>query len=275
MGIGIFNRLNFPASMSNNTIEFSENTQRSLSNLPPILTTWQMQDIANNDTGGYFKNPVANVIVLLQNVNSNIITFSANVANLANISNACTQTTNTLIGFAQHTNRISGVTPFDSVTAGEELPLQPYYENCIGTGKALTYLIYQSDGISNNAVIMGNFGSLYTGNTLTSHYGILANDLISIKNSLNITTSGSGTQEDPIVSTTTSNLSPSKIAQITSNISSMNAFVTTSRTQDVNFYYNSRAIMDDYSKVRGFSSPGDSEKNLYEMIGSDKLKERI
>lgn len=275
MSIGIFNRLNFPASMTNNTIEFSENTQKSLSNLPPILTTWQMQDIADNNTGGYFKNPVANVVVLLQNVNSNIITFSAGVSELVNVSNASMGATNTFVKFTQHTNRISGVTPFDSITAGEELPLPPYYENCIGVGKALSYLIYQSDGISNNAVIMGNFGSLYAGNTLTSYYNTLSNDLILIKNSLNTTTSGSGTEMDPFVLIITSNLGPTKIAQIASNVSSMNVFMTTSITQDVNFYYNSRAIMDDYNKVKGFARPGDSEKHLYQMIASDKLKSRI
>lgn len=275
MGIGIFDRLNFPASMANNTITFSENTQRSLDNLPPILTTWQMEDIANSNTFGYFVNPVANVTILLQNVNSNIITFSSNVSQLANITNAATGFTNTLIQFTQHTNRISGVTPFDSNTAGEQLPLQPYYNDCIGMGKALTYLIYQSDGISNNAVIMGNFGSLYTGNTLTSYYNTLSNDLVLIQNSLNYTTTGSGTEGDPFVTTTTSNLSPSTIIQITTDISTANSYMANSVTQDVDFYYNSRAVLDDYNSVKGFTKPGDSEKFLYEKIASDKLKERI
>lgn len=53
MGIGIFDRLNFPASMANNTIEFSDGTKNSLANLPPILKTWQMEDIANSNTFGY------------------------------------------------------------------------------------------------------------------------------------------------------------------------------------------------------------------------------
>lgn len=275
MSIGIFDRLNFPSSMANNTITFSENTQNSLANLPPILNTWQMEDIANSNTSGYFVNPVANITIFLQNVNSNIITFSTSVSELVNISNAAIGTTNTLIQFLQHTNRISGVTPFDSNTAGDQLPLQPYYENCIAVGKALTYLIYQSDGISNNAVIMGNFGSLYTGNTLTSYYNTLSTDLVLIKNSLTSTTSGSGTPEDPYVTTTTSNLSPAIIAQITTDITTANSYMVSSRTQDVNYYYNSRAVLDDYNNVKGFTRPGDSEKYLYEIIGTDKLKERI
>lgn len=272
MGIGIFNRLNFPASMANNTIEFSENTQKSLANLPPILTTWQMEDIANNNTSGYFVNPVSNTIVLIQNVSSNIISFSSGVANLENIANISTGLVNTCIQFLGHTNRISGVTPFNAAAGDEQLALQPYYENCIGIGKALSYLVYQSDGISNNAVIMGNFGSLYTGNTLIQYYNALANDLISIKNSLTTTTTGSGETLETI---TTSNLSPTKIIEITSNVATANIFMTNSRSQDVNFYYNSRAVLDDYNNVKGFTRPGDSEKFLYEKIASDKLKERI
>lgn len=268
MGIGIFDRLNFPASMANNTITFSENTQRSLDNLPPILTTWQMEDIANSNTFSYFVNPVANVTSDIQTL---IIQISA-AANTANDGTLATIEANAnssniyVSNFLAHTNRISGVTPFDSNTAGEQLPLQPYYNDCIGMGKALTYLIYQSDGISNNAVIMGNFGSLYTGNTMTYHKNTLANDLILVQNSI-----------EPIPSSSlwTSNLTPSEIAQITSNIQAMNAFVIASRTQDVDFYYNSRAVLDDYNSVKGFTKPGDSEKFLYEKIASDKLKERI
>jgi hypothetical protein len=266
MDIGIFDRLNFPASMANNTITFSEGTQKSLANLPPILTTWQMEDIANSNTFGYFVNPVAN---LTSNIQTLIIQISA-AANTANDGTLATIEANAnssniyVTNFLAHTNRISGVTPFDSNTAGEQLPLQPYYNDCIGLGKALTYLIYQSDGISNNAVIMGNFGSLYTGNTLIYHQDTLANDLISIQNSI-----------IPGSPDWTSNLSLAKIAQITSNIQAMNTFVITSRTQDVDFYYNSKAVLNDYNSVKGFTKPGDSEKFLYEKIASDKLKERI
>jgi hypothetical protein len=266
MGIGIFDRLNFPASMANNTITFSENTQKSLANLPPILNTWQMEDIANSNTFGYFVNPVGNVT---SNIQTLIIQISA-AANTANDGTLISIKANAnssniyVTNFYNHTNRISGVTPFDANTTGSELPLQPYYNDCIGMGKALTYLIYQSDGVSNNAVIMGNFGSLYTGNTLAYHQNILANDLIAVENSI-----------VPGIPDWSSNMSPAKIAQITSNILAMNAFVISSRTQDVNFYYNSKSVMQDYNSVKGFTKPGDSEKYLYDMIASDKLKERI
>jgi hypothetical protein len=267
MGIGIFDRLDFPASMANNTIVFSENTQKSLANLPPILTTWQMEDIANSNTFGYFTNPVGDLSNNIQTVLTQIEFASNGVVSLSNVSTNANSSVLYVQNFYEHTNRISGITPFDANTAGDQLPLQPYYNDCIGIGKALTYLIYQSDGISNNAVIMGSFGSLYTSNNLTFYYNTLSGDLISIQNSI---IPGPSPEDPP-----TTNLSAGKISQITSNILAMNAFVINSRTQDVTFYYNSRAVLQDYNSVKGFTRPGDSEKYLYEKIASDKLKERI
>lgn len=261
MGIGIFDRLNFPASMANNTVTFSENTQRSLANLPPILTTWQMEDIANSNTYGYFVNPVSDYA---NTINSTMLSIetTANGCNLFSVSTVANEinVSNTVVNFLNHTNRISGVTPFDANTVTGDLPPPPFYDNCIGIGKALTYLVYQSDGISNNAVLMGNFGSLYTANTLISHSANLANDLILIQNS---------------ISDGNSNLSAEQITTIISDMNSMNTFVYNSVTQDVTFYNNSNAIMEDYNKVKGFTRPGDTEKYLYEIIASDKLKERI
>lgn len=256
--IGIFDRLNFPASMSNNTIEFSENTQKSLANLPPILTTWQMEDIANSNTSGYFTNPVSSYA---NTIRSTLISIETNaiLCNLTTIASTANTVvnSNTHADFISHTNRISGVSPVDTDNA-----LLPQYNNCIGIGKALTYIIYQSDGISNNAVLMGNFGSLYTANTLSSYSSNLANDLILIQNSIMIDGN--------------SNLSVAQISSIISDINSTNNFIYSSVTQDVNFYNNSRAVVDDYNSVKGFGHMGDTEKYLVNnLIGSEKLKERV
>lgn len=257
--IGIFDRLGFPASMANNTIDFSQETQNSLNNMPQILTTWQMEDIANSNTYGYFVNPVSDYANTINSTMLNI-QVTANAANLFAVSTVA-ETINqagTVIHFRDHTDRISGVTPMD---ANANNALLPHYNICIGIGKALTYIIYQSDGISNNAVIMGNFGSLYTANTLSEHAANLANDLILIQNSI----SGGN-----------SNLSAGQISTIVSDMNSMNTFVYSSVTQDVTFYNNSRAVVDDYNKVKGFGHMGDTEKYLVSTkIGSDKLKSRV
>ncbi len=257
--IGIFDRLGFPESMANNTITFSENTQKSLANLPPFLTTWQMQDIADSNTSGYFVNPVSGYA---NTIHSTLISIrsTANTGNLFTIEAAASSVTssNTFIDFQSHTNRISGVSPIDPENAD-----LPQYNICIGVGKALTYIIYQSDGISNNAVMAGNFGSLYTANTLMAYAGTLANDLILIQSSIPL---GGGT----------SNLTMAQSNSIISNINSTNTFIYTAVVQDVNFYNNSRAVVNDYSSVRGFSAMGDTEKYLINnLIGSSKLKERL
>jgi hypothetical protein len=254
MGIGIFDRLGFPASMANNTIAFSESTQNSLANLPPILLTWQMEDIANSNVSNYYVNPVsanANTLIslitdienLAANGDSNLATIYAN-ANSILVSGS-------IISFRQHTDRLSGVTPLDvnNVEA-------PTFENCIGVGKALTYIVYQSDGISNNAVMMGNFGSLYTGNTLDSYIITLTNDKALINAYGNTLTSNDA-------------------SNIVSDMLSMNTFINTSVTTDVNYYANTRSVMNDYNSVKGFTRPGDTEKELYNLIGSEKLKERL
>jgi hypothetical protein len=253
MGIGIFDRLGFPASMANNTITFSENTQKSLANLPPILLTWQMEDIANSNVSNYFVNPVSDKANSLITLVNEIGSLSAPFINLEPIYITVNsiKSSNSIINFRQHTDRLSGVTPLDANNAN-----LPTYDICIGTGKALTYIVYQSDGISNNAVIMGNFGSLYTGNTLDSYIITLTND----KN---------------LIQTYGNTLNYTQVSAIVNDLSTMNTYITTSETTDVNYYTNTRSVLDDYNSIKGFTRPGDTEKDLYNLIGSAKLKERL
>lgn len=213
-----------------------------------------MQDIANSNTGGYFVNPVSDKA-------NSLISLMADIQNLANSANITSiyDTANTInnsqsiIYFREHTDRLSGVTPLD---ANANNVLLPHYENCIGIGKALSYLVYQSDGISNNAVIMGNFGSLYTGNTLDSYIITLTTD----KN---------------LIQTYGNTLSPTQVSTIVGDMTTLNSYITTSVTTDVNYYANCRSVVNDYNSVKGFTRPGDTEKYLYTIIASDKLKERI
>lgn len=266
MGIGIFDRLGFPASMANNTIEFSENTQRSLANLPPILTTWQMEDIANSNTYGYFVNPVSDYANTMNTAMVNIET-TAGLCGLTTIVAAANavNTFGTIIRFREHTDRISGVQKMD---ANANNALLPHLDTCIGLGKALTYLIYQSDGISNNAVLLGNFSSLYTANTLSGYSSNLTNDLILIQNHV-VPPASPG---DP----STSNLSPSQISSIISHINTTNTFLYTTYTSDENYYANCRSVINDYNSVKGFTHMGDTEKDMVNnLIGSNKLKQRI
>lgn len=252
MGIGIFDRLGFPASMSSKTIDFSPATQNSLNNMPQILTTWQMQDIAANTTTGYFQNPVtaniSNLISLVSsiytNANNKGYTLIADAAN--NIVN-----NNTLVYFSQHTDRLSGVEAVNANTVQ-----LPHFQTCIGLGKALTYLVYQSDGISNNAVMMGSFGSLYTNDNLVTYYNTLSAD--------NELVNGVGI------------LTPTQNTAIAANVTSLNTYITSAITQDINYFANCNTLLTDYNSVKGFGHMGDTEKNLVNnLVGTEKLKTRI
>lgn len=256
--IGIFNRLGFPASLADKTITFSDSTLATLNNLPPILTTWQMQDIANSNTTGYFTNPVGNYASNIVSTMASIKT-AANSCNLFTVeaaANSSAYTANVPSHFLAHTDRISNVSPPDPND-----PSLPQYNTCIGLGKALTFIIYQSDGISNNAVMMGNFGSLYTTNTVSSYAANLYGDLILIQSNI----SGGN-----------STLSPSQVSNIISHINTTNTFLYTSYSQDESYFANCRTIVNDYNSVKGLSHMGDTEKYLANtLIGTTKLKQRI
>jgi len=66
----------------------------------------------------------------------------------------------------------------------------PHYETATQTGKALISLIYQTDGISNNAPIMGNFTSLFVANDLIVIYNTMSTYANIVNNSVVITGSG-------------------------------------------------------------------------------------
>lgn len=211
-----------------------------------------MEDIANNNTSGYYQNPVSEHASNLVNI---LINISAN-AQIKGYTTIKTESDNSLTSnnantFLQHTNRLSGVEPLTADTVQ-----LPHYETCIGLGKALTYIVYQSDGISNNAVMMGNFGSLFTSNTLINLNNTLYNDLLLIKSATLLT--------------------PTQNAAIILDIQTANSFVANSVSQDVSYYANCNSVLASYNSVKGLNQMGDTEKYLVNnLIGTDKLKSRI
>lgn len=252
MGIGIFDRLGFPSSMANNTVVFSQDTQNSLNNMPQILTTWQMEDIANTSTTGYYQNPVDSISSSINTIMGSI-RDNAVIKGYTEISDAANGVLDNSIvtSFIGHTNRLSGVEPVTANTVH-----LPHYQTCIGLGKALTYIVYQSDGISNNAVLMGNFGSLFTGNTLTTYYSTLNDDLTLVLSP--------------------SLLTPTQNAAIASHINTVNTYIVNSMTQDIDYFANCNSLIADYNTVKGFTQMGDTEKYLVNnLVGTDKLKSRI
>lgn len=258
--MSIFGRLGYDASNTSSIVSpLSANVISTMSNLPPLLNTWQTADAANNDVGGYFQNPVANLTQSIWNVANSIIAIPDlnEVANLANISLYANNLSLSANNFYSHTNRISGV------TTNDDHPELPHYNSAVAVSKVVMYITFQSDGVQNNAPMMGNFTSLTQSNNLTISYNTIKNYANTIANSIN-------------VSTHTTNLTSIQINTIQQGMNVATDLMNSRRTADVNFYYNSQSIVDDYNTLKQFSNPGQSESYLLNNFnGTDKLKSRI
>lgn len=258
---GIFDKLGFPASLSANTITYSNSTIKTLNSVPALLTSWQMQDIADSNTSGYFINPANSAISTINTQFHLISTISVGVDGLSGILSASNNfiQSNNIVDFQEHTDRLSNVKD-PSVDAD-----LPHYHTAISAAKVLSYLLYQSDGISNNAVFIGNFGSIVTYNTVVNYATTVTNDRILIQNSIVYDMSGNY-----------STLTTEQKTAITDNIAALNTFIYTTMTNDKNFYANCRNIISQYSTTREFNVLGDSQSYLINnFIGSPKLLSRL
>lgn len=258
---GIFDKLGFPSSLSANTITYSNSTIKTLNSIPALLTDWQMEDIATGNANGYFINPANSSINTINTQFHLISTISIDVDGLENIllaSNNVIQSNN-ITDFLDHTDRLSNVKD-PSVDAD-----LPHYQTATSAGKILSYLLYQSDGISNNAVFIGNFGSVVTYNTVVNYATTITNDRILIQNSIVYDMSGNY-----------STLTTEQKTAITSNITSMNNFIYTTMTNDKNFYANCKSIISEFNTLRQLNGMGESQNYLINnFIGSPKLLSRL
>ena len=280
----LFSRLNYTFTDPNSVISpLSNDVERTLDGMPKLLEPWQAEDLATSNTGGYFVNPCANITTNIWTTSNTLVSVANNVQGSGNLTGLWTQihttfsyisnspTGNTQAGdFLAHTNRISGVTSID-VSADQGVANLPHYETATQTGKALISLIYQTDGVSNNAPIMGNFTSLF-----------VANDLIVIYNTLstyaNIVNNSITTTIDPMtfLPINTSNLTYNVVNSIATTANSANSIFYERRVHDEQFFKNSSDLLIDYKKVRGIGNSGQAESYLIEnFIGSNKLLSRL
>ena len=281
----LFSRLNYTFTDPNSVISpLSNNVKRTLDGMPKMLEPWQAEDLATSNTGGYFVNPCANITTNIWTTSNTLVSVANNVQGSGNLTGLWTQinttfsyisnspTGNTQAGdFLAHTNRISGVTSI-TVSADQGVANLPHYDTAVQTGKAMVSLIYQTDGVSNNAPIMGNFTSLFVANDLTTIYNTMSTYATTINNS--ITISGSGSEMDPFIRT--SNLSYGVVNAIATTANSANSIFYERRIHDEQFYKNSIDILSDYKKVRGIGNSGQAENYLIQnYIGSNKLLSRL
>jgi hypothetical protein len=257
---GVYSTLGYNFSDPNgDVIGLSKETQAHMNSMPAFIDAWQAKDIANGDVGGYFQNPVASNTNTIITVAQDLI-IAANTGNTANIAGCDTigVSANALYlmaqSFLEHTNRISGVTPF----TGQDL-VNPYYDTAMGLGKTALYITNQTDAITNTSPIMGSFTSILIGPQVGTYAVSLQNTLITLTDGI-----------------TANTLSPTEITQINTDITNATNYLSSRISADVTYYANLRAFVDNYNQVKQFSNMGETQTYLINnFIGTPKLLTRL
>ena len=253
--------------------DFSANTVAHLNVIPSLIVDWQSADIANNDVTGYFQNPVGTVSTSIKttanaihNIANSTITFTnlgvdLIMANIANVSNNLISTS---LSLYDHTNRVSGVTPYsDYITeVGATIAsTKPFKDTVMAYAKSATYIIYQTDGISNTSIMNGSQTSLFTAPELNVYLTNLQNYSNTINSSLTLTVS---------------NLTSAQANTIRDGITATSSFMDTRRSHDETFYTNLVTLVNNYNAVRPLSNMGESQTTLVNnYTGTPKLLSRI
>jgi hypothetical protein len=285
----LFDQLGYSFTDTSGTIkDFSPDVLDNLSRIPLLLENWQYDDLKNGDADvdNYLKNPTKPITQQVAAKVSQILSVSSSAGNLSGITTQCRNIVDHTISgatefdppilvqgsstkYIAHCDRLSGL-----VQPNEDTALLPHYDLAIGIGKSLVYLIYQSDGVQNNAPILGSFTSLLIGGDLEQKNQAIINypDLISA--SISCTTSDDGTGNT--FTTCTSNLSSQVITQIQNNLSEIHALFNNRRIHDENYYTNASELLEKYEEMKRYKSPGQTEKELFvDIIGTERLKSNL
>jgi hypothetical protein len=256
---------------SNEIIDFDQKVLDNMNSMPQLLSPWQYEDLKNNDTAitNYLYNPVASITQAIHDIAVSISGACSNVANLATISATANTANVAATNFLAHTDRIAGLVEINLNTS-----TLPHYDSAMGVGKSIMYIVYQADGIQNNAPIMGSFTSLFIKDDLTLKYSLVTGypSLISNSISTNSYLDGNGDTVTELVS----NLTPTQISTIVSNVGALGNTMDTRRIHDENFYTNSNTVVANARKIKSFMSLGSSEKNIInDYIGTERLKNNL
>jgi hypothetical protein len=273
----LFQKLGYNYSDPHGDItEFSDATKEHLDAIPPLIEDWQTQDISDSNVGNYNQNPLGTISTSIavsansiQNVVSSIeIYTNTGVSNvMANVANSANNLITTANNFKDHTDRISGVTSYgDYITeAGSTIATtKPFKDTVKGNARSLMYIIYQTDGISNTAIMNGALTSLFTGPEMNVYYNAISTYTTTINSSIAYTPNA------------TSSLTLSQANTIYAMIANTASFMDTRRTHDETFFTNMKTMVSDYKTVRQFSDMGESETTLVnDYTGTSKLLTRL
>ena len=261
----IYNRLgyNFDTTKFGDDVDLAPGANNFLNNSSINLSQWQVDDIATSTATGYYQNPyssvLSNMTVVLTgmaaNCNTSSITFNVAPTQANTLYSSIINALTAVSDFTTHTNYISGV------ERSANTVLYPDLNTALSIGRQVLSLTNKSDQTQNNVPVLGNFTSLYIRDDVDSRSNAIIIDSRTLGNSLYV--------ED---GNTYSNISVSSINTIITDVNSLQTLLATRRNGDINFYQNSLAIVRDYQTVLTFSSVGDTQNSLLQIVGTTKLK---
>ena len=286
---GVYSTLGFSYSDPNNQIvNFSANTEAHLNTVPPVIVSWQAQDIANDDVGGYYKNPVSNSIHWMSNTANTLLGYSPIIGDsgditqlftniLANcsflsIGNETYQSQNAKT-FLYHTDRLSNIrSQTDDAAVKIDGSNLPYFTTATQAAKSATYIVNQTDGIANNSVMLGSFTSILEANQINQLANTVYADSRAIINSLSLIPGGEGGGSDYY----RSHLSYNTVLKYNNDFANAVFLMTDRESADKEFYLRLKGLIDKYNTTKQLVNMGESEKYLVNnLIGTDKTKQRI
>lgn len=280
----VFGRLGYNFTPSDPSIlELSPGAKDHLARMPKLIRDWQAEDMRTGTVSraNYYQNPIANAARSLQNVleaikssiptsqiydseyNASPFTVIA-IPELAPIYESATIASAELNKFIDHTDRLSNVVEIKPDTA--ELP---HYEQAMAIGRQLLYIVYQTDNIQNNAPILGSFTSIFIGPELNEFISTLSPYPSLISESITVVINYEAG------STYTTNLSPTQIAQITSDIKEVKYVAETRRMHDEAFWKKAQVITDEYQQLKSMTGGETQKKLINDYIGTDELNAKL
>jgi len=265
MAESVFKNLgfNFDTAKFGDAQYLTPQTNNFLNSAPLTITTWQQNDIANNDTAStnYYKNPLANACstisanaTLIYNfANTVVFDFASNTALASNANN----TIISVSAFKTHTDNISGVSAMTSNT-----DVIPGLDSATSVGNYLLRILNKTDGIANTTPMLGSMTSLFVSDEVNANAATIYQDYLTLTSSV----AGNGNCY----------ASSAQVNAINNRLKVFNDFMDYRRTSDWNFFANANIIVINSIKMDKFNNLGNTQNYLIQnLIGTDRLKTNL
>jgi len=279
---GVFATLGYNYTNPNGAVvPYSNTTLTHIQTVPPVIKSWQAQDIASNSVDGYVQNPISGYVHNISDAANTILAktpivsttgadFSSILTNINFLSFGALDATQNAQTFLEHTDRLCNVRQqSDDANVKINGTDFPYYQTATSLGKSASYILYQTDGVANTAAVMGSFTSILDRTQLSQISSTIVTDSAAIVASLTYVPSEIGGYY-------TSSLSPTIVTKYTQDFSNAVTYMTTHETADKTFYKNLKDMMAKYNSTKQYVNMGDSESYLINnFIGTPKLISRV